>query len=244
MKRLIAICCLVFPTLADAAGSVPAFSAEYRASRNGTELGRTTIELRENADATWTLRSVTIGTSGLARLAGLDVVEESTLRWRDGRLETVAYDFRQETALRNKRRHAEFDWTRREVHMTDGDSNARYALVDGTIDRHAVTLALINDLARDQPGYAYEVASKDAIETVRYTSCGEQRVSVPAGDYATRCLERVRDKRTSTSWFAQSIGWLPVRIEQVEKKGDTITLQLVALRSASQGSANAVTRGR
>ena len=236
--------CLALPALVEAAGAVPAFTAEYRASRNGTELGRTTIELRENADATWTLRSSTIGTSGLARLAGLDVVEESTVRWRDGRPETLAYDFRQEAALRNKRRHAAFDWTRREVHMTDGDSDARYALVDGTIDRHAVTLALINDLVRDEPEYAYPVAMKEAIETVRYTGCGEQRVSVPAGDFETRCLERVRDKRTSTSWFAGSIGWLPVRIEQVEKKGDTITLQLVSLRGPNDGAARGATRGR
>ncbi len=229
MKFLPTLAVLLACVPLSAPASVPEFTAEYRALRNGDELGRTTIELRDNGDATWTLRSSTVGTSGLARLAGLDVVEESIVRWRGGRPETIHYEFNQQTAVRNKRRRAEFDWDRREVHMADGDSKARYALLDGTIDRHAVTLAIVNDLIGARTGFDYAVAMKDAIETVRYTDCGEQRVRVPAGEYDTRCLERVREKRTSTSWFAEAIGWLPVRIEQVERKGDTITLQLVSL---------------
>jgi hypothetical protein len=37
-------------------------------------------------------------------------------------------------------------------------------------------------------------------------------------------------KRVARSWFAESLGWLPVEIEQTEKKGDTVTLQLVSVR--------------
>jgi len=69
---------------------------------------------------------------------------------------------------------------------------------------------------------------------VHYTTCGDRRVSVPAGDYVTVCLERVREKRTSTSWFAKSTGWIPVQIEQVEKKGDTVTLKLASLQQGTR----------
>ena len=213
-----------------AAPPIPAFKAEYAASRNGKELGRTTIELIDNRDATWTLRTSTVGTAGLARMAGLDVVEESRLRWRDDRPETVAYDFRQDAALRSKRRSATFDWSKNEVHMRDGDSDVRYALVEGAVDRHALTMALVNDLVRGAVPATYKVAMKDALEEVRYADCGTVAVTVPAGRYDTRCLERKREKRTSTSWFAASEGWLPVRIEQVEKGGETITLALVSLK--------------
>lgn len=206
------------------------FTAEYSATRNGSELGRTTIELRANDDSTWTLRTATVGTSRLARMAGLDVVEESTLRWRDGRVETLAYTFRQDAAMSKKRRSGEFDWNANEVRMIDGDSDVRYALVPGTVDRHALTLALINDLVGGNTAHDYKVAMKSEIEDIRYTDCGGAMLSVPAGEYAVRCLERKREKRTSTSWFAESIGWLPVQIEQVERKGDTITLKMVSLR--------------
>jgi len=229
--KIVLFACIALSAAAAAAASpIPPFKAEYAASRNGKELGRTTIELVDNRDSTWTLRTSTVGTSGLARIAGLDVVEVSHVRWRDGRPETLDYDFRQDAAMRSKRRAATFDWTKREVHMRDGDSDARYALVDGTVDRHALTMALVNDLARGVTPPAYSVAMKDAIEEVRYADCGTPSVSVPAGRYDTRCLERRREKRTSTSWFAAAAGWLPVRIEQVEKGGETIALELVSLK--------------
>ena len=44
-------------------------------------------------------------------------------------------------------------------------------------------------------------------------------------------LKRDREarKRIARSWFAESLGWMPVQIEQSEKKGDTFTLKLVSV---------------
>ncbi|MBL0165227.1 MAG: DUF3108 domain-containing protein [Xanthomonadales bacterium] len=210
------------------------FKADYATLRNGKEIATTTIEWSRNADASWTLRTTTRGSSSLAKMAGLDVAEESVLRWTDGRPQTIRYDFRQEVAFKNKHRHGEFDWSAGQVHMVDGKSDARYALVPQTIDRHALTIALASDLSRHAESFSYKVATKDAIEDVTYTPCGEITLSVPAGTFATRCLERVRTKRTSTSWFAESNGWIPVQIEQIESKGDTVTLRLVKLDSGKR----------
>ena len=212
------------------------FKAEYASMRNGSEIARTTIEWKRNGDATWTLRTTTKGSSSLAKMAGLDVTEESVLRWNDDRPETIRYDFRQEVAFKNKHRHGEFDWNANEVHMVDGKSDARFALVPYTLDRHALTIALASDLSRNAETFSYKVATKDAIEDVSYTPCGTVKLSVPAGSFSTRCLERVRTKRTSTSWFAESMGWIPVQIEQVESKGDTVTLRLVKLVSGERNS--------
>ena len=211
------------------------FKAEYASLRNGKEVARTTIEWKRNADATWTLRTNTLGTSSLAKMAGLDVTEESVLRWKNDRPETIRYDFRQDVAFKNKHRHGEFDWNAGEVHMVDGKSDARFALVPYTVDRHALTIALASDLSRNVETFSYKVATKDAIEDVSYTPCGQVKLSVPAGRFSTRCLERVRTKRTSTSWFAESNSWIPVQIEQVESKGDTVTLQLVSISRNGSG---------
>lgn len=208
------------------------FKAEYATSRNGSEIARTTIEWKRNSDATWTLRTTTHGTSSLAKMAGLDVAEESVVRWNDGRPETIHYDFRQDVAFKSKHRHGEFDWAANEVHMVEGDNDARYGLEPNTVDRHALTLALAADLSRHMTSFEYRVAMKDQIEDVRYTRCTDVRLTVPAGSFDTQCLERVRDKRTSTSWFVESNGWIPVQIEQVEKKGDTVTLKLISFSKA------------
>src|SRR5690606_42129491 len=133
---------------------------------------------------------------GLAKMLGLDVAEESTLRWTEGRPESIRYDFQQDVAFKSKHRHAEFDWNGLRVHMVDGKSDERYPLVPHAVDRHALTLALAADLARQANRFEYKVATRDELEDVRYTRCGEQvRISVPAGTYSTECLERVREKR-------------------------------------------------
>ena len=236
MKRIAILLLSALVPLGSALADSPIapFKADYATLRNGKEIARTTIEWRRNADATWTLLTTTQGSSSLAKLAGLDVSEESVLRWTDGRPETIRYDFRQEVAFKNKQRHGEFDWSAGQVHMVEGKSDARFDLVPHAIDRHALTIALASDLSSHAESFSYKVATKDAIEDVTYTSCGEATVSVPAGSFATRCLERVRTKRTSTSWFAESKGWIPVQIEQVESKGDTVTLRLVKLDVGKQ----------
>lgn len=231
MKLLIfAVLCATLPIgTASAESPIKPFKAEYSTLRNGKALGQTTIELRDNANGTWTLRSATVGTKGMASMLGLDVVEESIIRWRDGRPETVTYNYRQEAALKQRKRHADFDWQTNEVHMLDGDSDTRYALSPGAIDRNALTLALATDLAANRSSFDYQIAAKKELEDVQYISCGNESIKVPAGNYETSCVERKREKRTSTSWFASSLGWIPVKIEQVEKKGDTITLQLESI---------------
>ena len=231
MKILaLAVLCAMMPFASAWADSpIAPFKADYATLRNGKELAKTTIELSRNADSTWTLRTTTAGTSSLAKMAGLDVAEESVFRWVDGRPETIHYDFHQDVAFKKKRRHGEFDWKANDVHMVDGDNDARYALVPYAVDRHALTLALAADLSRHATSFDYKVAMKDQIEDVTYTRCADARLTVPAGKFETQCLERVRNKRTSTSWFVESNGWIPVQIEQVEKKGDTVTLRLLSV---------------
>ncbi len=223
--------CSAVATAAPTSAPIKPFRAEYVAMRDGKALGETTIEWRANADGTYTLRTSTKGTSGLAKLAGLDVTEESTLRWRDGVPETTRYDFQQDAAFSSKERHAEIDWVNNQVDMKDNDTRASYDTVPGMIDRHAVVLALANDLARHRDTFEYKVAMKDGVEDFRYEKLPNATLKVPAGSYDTVALQRKRGPRTSTTWFTEKSGWVPVQIEQFDaKKKETITLQLKTLK--------------
>jgi hypothetical protein len=205
------------------------FQAQYAVSRNGSELGTATLTLRSDGTDAWTFRSHTQGTQGLARMAGVDVTEQSSLRWRDGRLETTAYDFQQDAMLKKRARHGTFDWSRGEVVFEDQGRSARHRLEPGTLDRHAVTLAIAIDLARGGETFDYPVAGSDGVQTMHYRRDGQMRLDVPAGTFDTVRVTRERGPRVSTSWHAADIGWLPVQIEQRDgKKNETITLRLTA----------------
>lgn len=209
------------------------FHAEYATLRNGDDVGRTTLDLVDNRDGTWTLRSETRGTSGLAKLAGIHIVETSRFRWKDGRPEALDYDYKQEGAFKQRTRHAGFDWTTNEVSVSEGGENFRYATAPGLIDRQSVTLALAADLLRDAHEFDYKVAVKDRIEDMRYRRGANESVKVPAGTFDAVLMQRDGEpgadrKRVARSWFASSLGYLPVQIEQTEKKGDTVTLKLLS----------------
>ena len=92
-----------------------------------------------------------------------------------------------------------------------------------------------SDLLRGAQAFEYRVAVKDHVETMRYARGALETVRVPAGSYEAQLMRREGEpgsdrKRVSRSWFAASLGWLPVQIEQTEKNGDTVTLKLVVLR--------------
>ncbi|MGH8172257.1 MAG: DUF3108 domain-containing protein [Rhodanobacteraceae bacterium] len=240
MKRLLAA--LAFASVAGSASGasnanpLAPFHAEYAALRNGAEVGRTTLELADNKDGTWTLRSETRGTSGLAKLAGIHIVETSHFRWHEGRPQAIDYDYRQESAVKQRTRHAVFDQKSGEARVEEGRDSFRYATAPGLIDRHAVTLALATDLKRGATTFDYQVAVKDRIEDMRYQRAGTEKIEVPAGPYDVVLMQRVGEpgtdrKRVARSWFAESLGWIPVQIEQTEKKGDTITLRLISIRN-------------
>jgi hypothetical protein len=219
-----------------AAPAVRPFQAEYATLRNGSEVGRTTLELRDNGDGSWTLRSETRGTSGLAKLAGIHIVETSRFRWNGDRPEALAYSYRQDGAFKARARSAEFDWASGQAQVAEGDGAFRYAIAPGVIDRQAVTLAIASDLLRGAKTFDYKVAVKDRVEDMRYQRGASESLTVPAGTFQTVLMLRDGDpgadrKRVARSWFAESLGWLPVQIEQTEKKGDTVTLKLLATRS-------------
>jgi hypothetical protein len=220
---------------ADKQAPAAPFHAEYRALRNGDDVGLTTLDLIDNHDGTWTLRSETHGTSGLAKLAGIHIQETSRFRWHEDRPEAIDYEYRQDSAVKSRVRHAAFDQKAGQAVIEEGGETYRYATAPGLIDRHAVTLALATDLKRGAPSFDYKVAVKDRIEDMRYERAASEKVSVPAGEFDTVLMRRIGEpgtdrKRVARSWFAESLGWMPVQIEQTEKKGDTITLKLIAVR--------------
>ncbi len=215
---------------AESAAPAP-FHAEYLALRNGDELGRTTLDLNENRDGTWTLRSETRGTSGLAKLAGMHIVETSHFRWHDGRPQAIEYDYKQDSAVKTRTRHAVFG--NGEAHVEEGGATFHYAIVPGLVDRHVVTLAIAGDLKRGAQSFDYKVAVKDHVEDMRYERAGDESLKVPAGTFDVIQMRRIGEagsdrKRVARSWFSEKLGWMPVQIEQADKK-DTITLKLAAL---------------
>lgn len=234
--RSLALLAIVAAGVALGAGPSPVapFQAEYEVLRNGRELGRATLALRPAGDGTWEFSSQTKGTKGMAGLLGVDVVEKSTFRWRDGQPEGLHYSYAQEGAVKSRQRSTEFDWQSRAAQSRDGKNVWNAPLQTSAMDRNLVTVALMAQLKSGGRDLAFHVVDKDKVAEQRYVQGARETLSLPAGRIDAVRVDRQRadNSRTTTSWFAPQRGWLPVQIEQVEKNGETITMRLAAARDS------------
>ncbi len=223
-----AVLCMAFFSTAQADSvPVPAFHGEYRVLRNGDPIGKATLTLRRTGDHEWEFSSHTRGTSGLARLLGVNVSETSTFRWQDGRLHDLHYRYSQDAAIKSKSREIDFDWNQHRAELRDGNKSRDIALPPDAIDRSLVTVALMASLRTSRTSVLeYPVVHSNAVLTERYADSGRELLNLPAGRIETVRIERDHGKRRTISWFAPKLGWMPVQIRQVQKSGKTITMQL------------------
>lgn len=218
-----------------AAAPIEPFALKFQVSRNGSLLGNNTIQLKQIKPGLWEFSGAIIGTDGLAMLAGATVKERSLLTMPKGEWQI------QDSWLETK-----VAWRRDVKTITLQDGGSAYLYKDhkrsirvpfqaGLLDQHSVTLALISDLrAGKGPVFKYRTLVKGKVETYTFRIVSEQALDTALGRLDTVKLERVRQsgngKRTSI-WFARDKAFLPVKFQDMNEKGDSIEMRIVAIES-------------
>lgn len=210
---------------ANAAQALQPEQATYAVSRDGELIGSATYALRANADGSWTLHSETRGTSGMAKLLGLDVREDSTFTLHDGKLQGLRYGYVQDAAIKHKRRTIDFDWGAQTIHVRDNGKDFHYAMQAGAIDRSAVAVALGLALADGATSATLPVAVKDRIESQHFVARDKTPLDLPSGRIQATEFERTdAPGKVMKSWYAGSL--LPARVEQPQHDGSVVVLEL------------------
>lgn len=223
----IAVLAALLAAQAASAHELKPLSASYTVTRDGKPVGDATYTLAPNGNGMWTLTSVTHGTSGMARMLGLDVREESTFRWNNGAIQGVSYDYKQEAAIKHKERHMDLDEATHQAHVRDGKQSFDFAVPPGTMDRSSVALVLGAGLLHGVRDVTLPVAVKDHVEQQHFVAAAtDQAIEVPAGNFKAVLFERVDVPNKARSWYATSYGMLPLRVEQTSGDNSTVVLEL------------------
>lgn len=209
---------------ASAAGLKP-MTAAYSVTRDGKNVGDSTYALSSNPDGSWTLRSQTHGTSGMARLAGLDVREESTFDWRGDSAAGLRYDYRQDATFKHSAQTIDFDRAAKQAHVRDSKGNFDYAIPDGAMDRSSLYVVLGHAAANGVHDITLPVAGRDHVEQQHFRANGEETVDVPAGKFKAIVFERIDMPGKGRSWYSPT-SLLPLRIEKTQGDGSVIVLEL------------------
>ena len=234
MRIALVLWLLALPAMAFSAPPPKAFRAEYEVFQNDQKLGTGTIELRALPDGRWELLTRSKATEGMYATAGVQRSERSLLRWNGDTPETVDYRMQLKAAWSSREQHLVVDAGARRVRSTYKDETTSLPYTRGLLDKHAVTVAMMSDLAAGKrDDLTYTVAERRVVEAQRFHAAANVRLRTAIGTMRAVRVERVRESeggRVTKLWFARERGWLPLRIKQYDPDGETLDMRITAIR--------------
>lgn len=230
-----ALLSLALPALAGASAPPPQpFTADYAVYQDDKPLGTGRISLRRLPDGNWEMVTRSEATQGLAAAAGVRREETSVIRWGAAGPQSLSYDMRQKAAWNERRETLRVDPARRTATATYKNQSQPLPWRAGLLDRHAVTAALMAELAAGRRGeMEFAVAGRRDVEVQRYRTAANVRLRTALGTERAIRVERLREDdsgRVTKIWFARNRGWLPLRIKQYESDGSTLDLRITDVR--------------
>lgn len=224
---------LLAPSLALAALPSP-YTAQYEVRRNGDRLGTATVAFKALPNGRYELTSNTVGNEGLAAIAGVAVDERSILRWTGKQPETVAYTYRQKMAWKSRERAMQVYADKSRIDSQDKDQRFSLPYQPGVLDRNAITVALMHDVAAGKTGdLRYLVPDKGELQTHTYRTAASEHLKTALGNQRVIRVERIRESangRTTTLWLGQDKKFVPLQMLQKEPNGETIEMRVVSIR--------------
>jgi hypothetical protein len=223
-------------TAADASTPAPAnclqpFKVTFDVEWRGMGAGTSTLQLERKSATEYTYSSSNVA-RGVFRFAIPDTVTQtSDFSVVDGKVRPSIYvgdDGSSDTA---RDVSLKFDWGTNRVTGIAEDKPVDAALAPGVQDSLSVQIALMCALAGGQSPKSFQLIDKDEVKEYRYTREGNASLDTPAGKLDTVIYTSQREgaSRLTRLWIAPSLGYLPVRAEQVRKGKRELQLTLKAV---------------
>lgn len=227
-KSALAVAWTVAVLASPMAHALEPFHGEYEVFQDGDRIGTARLKLLAVTPGRWIFTTVSEGEGGMAGFLGARIEESSTLVEQDGQLGTRDYHYKQEVAWRDRERSLKVDLATGAVEESDRKRRWNYRTKGPVLDRHALVLAVSQDLARAGQAQAHAVAHKGEITQWTFEQGAPESVTTEAGQFKAVRLERIREnsERRTISWHAPQFDWLPVVIEHVEPDGKTFRMAL------------------
>lgn len=216
-RLLFTLIALLGPTV-HAAALPEDFQARYALSLNRFSIGETEISLEAQAKNEYLYRSHTQPT-GLAKVFRSDQVKESSqFKLHKGHIRPLVYRFDHTGSRKGRHALLNFDWQAMQVANTVEGHTWEMDIPVGALDKLVVQIAVMMDLSAGKDTLTYAIADGGKLKEYQFAVIGEETIQVPAGEFRTIKLERLRkdNDRTTYFWCAESLGYLPVRIKQIE----------------------------
>jgi hypothetical protein len=204
------------------------FRATYGIEWRGMGAGISTIELTKTSPNSFRYASRNTA-RGLFRIALPDAITQtSELSIVDGKV--VPQSFRADDGSSDTARDVDlkFDWSAHQVTGTAEDEPVSVSLHDGVQDAGSVQIALMRELAAGRSPRTFMMIDKNEVKEYQYTPEGEAQIDTALGklDTVIYTSQRTGSTRLTRLWIAPSLGYIPVRAEQIRKGKREFTMQI------------------
>lgn len=219
MRHIITILSL-FLCLPIIAFSAPVkdFTAQYKLYHNGLYVGISERRLKTEKNML-TFTSAT-ETAGLAALFfKITINETSKLLLKNEQLKFVSYNYDEKNKDKNVVYQLSLD---KPQQFYNSYTKQHYPAANNLHDTLGFTVAIMHDLQAGKREIKYTIAEKDNLKTYTLKFIKEEKLTTNNGDINTLKMEHYnpQTKHRFTFWCAEKMGFLPVRIRNINHKGD------------------------
>jgi hypothetical protein len=194
------------------------FTAKYKLYHNGLYVGESSRQLITNKDLL-TFTSVT-ETAGLAAIFfSITINETSQLQLKNKKLNFISYLYEEKKKDKNETYQINLD---KPQQIYNSHTKKHYPLTADLQDTLGFTVAIMHDMQQGMREIKYTIAEKDKLKTYTLRFIKEEKLPINNGAINTIKMEHYDPQSNFrfTFWCAESMGFLPIRIQNINHKGD------------------------
>ncbi len=233
----------------DCSESPASFDARFSVERNGKFIADSQVSLTRLSDDEWQYRINTRGRKGLASFLKVKSKEEVTFRIADkDRWLPLRYESRFDSRVKDKQNRITMDWGTRQASGRDDKKSWLLPLKETATVSLMINPLLQHQLRTASPQLEFLTIDKGREKLLKFSVISEDEISTQLGRFEAIRIDRVRSgtsPRTTSTWFAPALDFMPVRIDQKnDEKDEHVIMTLVSLQTDESCDHHQVTTGR
>ena len=206
------------------AAPIKDFTARYDIYHSETYIGQTTRRLT-NKNNTLNFSSIS-KTEGIAAwFVDVTIAETSKLNYKNNQLSFSSYSYDEKKNDTTKKYKLSTDKANK---LHNSNTNKYYPIVNNLHDPLGFTMAIMQDMQNGKRELKYTIAGKSKIK--KYTLKFIEKENIPSngGHLTSFKMEHYnpKTKERFTLWCVEDLGFLPVRIHSINRKGNETLLNL------------------
>jgi len=202
------------------------FEARYDVFRSGVKIAQMQRSVNRQDDGRLIYRSET-NVSGLVSMFRKDrIIEQSTWQYTNGQVIPQYYEYQHSGTSKNRDVTIEFDWNKKLITNSVNGDPWRMPTSEGILDKLLYQYSIMLDMQAGKSSLRYTIADGGMEKIYIFEKLGEEVVETPLGNLNTVKMRRHRpdSDRESIFWAAPDIGYLPIKLENIDDGVRTVVL--------------------